>query len=134
MSLFTLLVKYISILISVTLLCKEVGGFDYKLYEEPCPFWCRSDSQYLLLLSSLAVALKKKGAELLIVLCFFQTRYHCNTSATSLSCLVAEKSYMILSKIPTSLLENSYWQCSHKSLSLFFPPHLLAFCTSPCNS
>lgn len=38
------LLRYLSILVSVTLLSKEVGGFDYKLYEEPCPLWCGADS------------------------------------------------------------------------------------------
>lgn len=126
LSSFTVLFTSLSILVSVTLLCKEVGGFDYKLYEEPCPLWYGADSQYLLLLSS-GCCIKKKGAESLMVLCLFQTASHCKHFCQSLTCLllVAEKSYMTLlslSKIQTSLLENSYRPWSHTSP--FFPHHI----------
>lgn len=43
-SLFTLLFSSHRILVSMTLLCREVCGFDYKLCEEPSPVWCDADS------------------------------------------------------------------------------------------
>lgn len=44
LSLFTLLFSSRRILVSMTLLCREVCGFDYKLCEEPSPVWCDADS------------------------------------------------------------------------------------------
>lgn len=84
LSLFTLLVRYLSILVSVRLLCKVVGGFEYKLYQEPCPFWCGADSQYLLLLSS-GCCIKKKRCRITDFSLFFSDPLSlASTSAVSL--------------------------------------------------
>lgn len=92
-SLFTLLFSSCRILVSMTLLCREVCDFDYKLCEEPSPVWCDAVSQYLLLMSSGCCV--KRGGESWIAFRLFQTPYDCkHLCHVSLHCLFpsAEKS------------------------------------------